>query len=64
MLDVLISFNGHPCLLIDKLGHFGTNGFQIIANLRSIDIKVDLPVVTCGQKRVFGRSYKAGRMKI
>ena len=44
--DVFITANGHPCLLIDMPGHFGTDGSQIIANLLSIDIKIDLTVVT------------------
>jgi len=46
MPDVFITANGHPRLLVDKSCHFGTDGFEIIANLLSIDIKVDLTVVT------------------
>ena len=44
--DVFIIANGHPCLFIDKPCHFGTNGFEIIADLLPIDIKIDLTVVT------------------
>ena len=58
MTDVFITANGHPCLLIAKPCHFVANGFQIIADLLSIDIKVDLPVVTRSHKRVFRLNYK------
>jgi hypothetical protein len=48
MLNILLAADGHPGLFIDQLLHLCTDGAYIVANLLSVDEKIDPAVVTCG----------------